>query len=338
MLPFIDGHLSWPDEGVLFMRARDGAALREHAFRGLVYEQTFKPDADALSRAGIAAAADEQRRYPLVLVLPPRQRDEARALLARAVERTSAGGRVVACQHNNEGARSMEADLAQLAGPVGTLSKNRCRVCWTQPLDRSWNTALAEAWTKLDQPQRIADGRFVSRPGLFAWDRIDNASMLLARHLPADLSGRAADLGAGFGYLSAELLERCALIHALDVYEAEARALEMARVNLSGFASRVDIDYLWHDVTGGLERSYDVIVTNPPFHTGGRHDRPDLGQRFISVAAEALRPGGTLWLVANRHLPYEAVLSSSFGRVRTVVQTGGFKIVEAARDAARRHA
>jgi len=271
----------------------------------------------------------DARTYPLILVLPPRQRDEARALLARAVAMTTAGGRVIAAQHNNEGARSMEADLTQIAGPVTTLTKNKCRVCWSGPLMAAADPALASQWSELDAPRAIGDGRFVSRPGVFAWDRIDTASALLAAQLPANLSGRAADLGAGFGYLSAELLARCPKIETLDVYEAESRALDLARKNLSSFEARTAIHYHWHDVTRGLTQTCDVILTNPPFHTGTRHDRPDIGRSFIRAAAAALRRGGQLWLVANRHLPYESVLDASFGNVRIVAQAHGFKIVVA---------
>ncbi|HEY5810869.1 MAG TPA: class I SAM-dependent methyltransferase [Povalibacter sp.] len=331
LLPFVDAHLPWPDTGVLFLRARDGSALHARPFPGLVCEQTFKPDADALLRAGFTVSQETERKYSLVLVLPPRQRDEARALLARAIASLEPGGRVIACQHNNEGARSMESDLAQLAGTLTTLTKNKCRVCWTGAISEPANADLAAQWRLLDAPRPITDGRFVSRPGIFAWDRIDTASALLAQHLPGNLRGRAADLGAGFGYLSVELLNRCPQIRALDVYEAEARALDLARENLAPLAAQADIQYRWHDVTAGIDQHYDVIVTNPPFHTGSRHDRPDIGRRFIAVAAAALRTGGSLWLVANRHLPYESVLDESFGKVTMVKQAGGFKIVSAVR-------
>jgi 16S rRNA (guanine1207-N2)-methyltransferase len=43
-----------------------------------------------------------------------------------------------------------------------------------------------------------------------------------------------------------------------------------------------------------------------------------------------------LWLVANRHLPYENVLSENFDVVRTVVQQHGYKIIEAVRSRASR--
>jgi 16S rRNA (guanine1207-N2)-methyltransferase len=329
-LPFTEGRLSWPSSA-MFLRARDGWSLRQQPLPGLVCEQSFKPEADALAQAGFAVNLETaQRTHDLVLILPPRQRDESRALLARAVGMIKPGGRVIVSQSNDEGARSTEADLGKLTGDIESMSKNKCRVFWTASLAQL-NAPLVTEWQQLDAVRPIADGRFVSRPGIFAWDRIDVASRLLAEHLPASLSGRAADLGAGFGYLSAELLTRCPGIKSLDVYEAENRALELARVNLKSYESRATIDYRWHDVSGGLPDEYDVIVTNPPFHAQRGIDRPDIGKRFIAVAADSLRPGGKLWLVANRHLPYEAVLSDNFDSVRTVVQQHGYKIIAAVR-------
>ena len=148
--------------------------------------------------------------------------------------------------------------------------------------------------------------------------------------MPRGLEGAAADLGSGYGYLSSELLARNPRIASLDLYEAERRALDLARANLAPHAQRVALGFRWHDVTTGLDRRYDAIVSNPPFHAQGRADRPDIGRRFIAVAAEALEPGGRLWMVANRHLPYEAELAKQFARVRTVAQDNGFKVFEAA--------
>lgn len=332
-LPLIEGQLAWPDRGALFIRARAGAPLQARAWPGLVCQQTFQPDAAALERCNVRVLTHDldgaTDLYPLVMILPPRQRDEARALLARAIRSTQPGGRVLACASNNEGARSCEADLGRIAGPLTTLTKNKCRAFWTAPLPGPQDAALADEWLQLDAPRPIADGRFVSRPGVFAWDRIDVASQLLAEHLPPGLAGRAADIGAGFGYLGVELLQRCTGIVGLDVYEAERRALDLARRNLAAFESRVEIRYCWRDVTAGLTDRYEAIVCNPPFHTHARADRPDVGRRFIAAAAQALRPGGRLWLVANRHLAYEAALGAGFERVRIVTQQHGYKIVEA---------
>lgn len=333
LVPFATGALDWPrNEAALFLGARSGAALDALAGPALVCEQSFRPAVDLLQQAGRAPrlpVAVGDVRYPLVMVLPPRQRDEARSLLARAVDSCAAGGTVVACMPNDAGARSSESDLKALAGLSGSLSKYHCRVYWAKKDAATINTELLAAWRTLDEPRPILGGRFVSRPGVFAWDRIDQASALLAQNLPASLVGHAADLGCGYGYLSVELLQRCPGVTALDLYEADARALELARLNLAATAPQIPLDFHWHDVTRGLPRRYDLIICNPPFHAQGSMDRPDIGRAFIAAAAEALLPGGRLWLVANRHLPYESVLDARFGSLRMVTQAQGFKVVEA---------
>jgi len=333
LLPFATGMLAWPDARVLFVNARDGWPLHAVPRQRIVCVQDFKPHADALQRGGLTIATRiDDESFPLVLFLPPRQRIEARAELARAVQR-AIGGIVVASIANNEGARSGEADMRRLLGSVQSISKNHCRVFWASVSDETLDRALLDEWSQGDAPRAIADGRFVSRPGVFAWDRIDAASELLASRLPDDLSGHGADLGAGFGYLSSEVLARCPRVSSLDLYEADARALELARTNLSVANARravpAKLDFLWHDVAVGLPRRYDFIVTNPPFHVG-RADEPQLGRAFIAAAADALQARGRLWLVANRHLPYESVLDERFATVRTVTIERGFKLIEAA--------
>ena len=51
---------------------------------------------------------------------------------------------------------------------------------------------------------------------------------------------------------------------------------------------------------------------------------------FLRAAHRGLLPGGTLWLVANRHLPYDRILTPLF---RTVEEIGGdavFRLFRAA--------
>lgn len=332
-VPFETGALALPASGrVLFLRARDGYRLREMARTGWVCEQSFRPFAEALERSGLHLAEQgSTERFPLVLLLPARQRDEARALFAQAVSRVAPGGVVLAAVPNAEGAKSAEGDLARLAGPVQQLAKHKCRVFWASPSDDRVDGPLLASWLALDAPRRNEAG-YVSRPGLFAWDRVDAASALLADHLPADFAGAVADLGGGYGYLSTQVIRRCPAVTAIDVYEAEARALEPARLNIEEAqresGRHIETTLHWHDVTQGLPRRYDAIISNPPFHQG-REDLPALGRAFIQAAADALRPHGRLWLVANRHLPYEATLAARFENVRTVTVQEGFKVIEA---------
>jgi 16S rRNA (guanine1207-N2)-methyltransferase len=131
-----------------------------------------------------------------------------------------------------------------------------------------------------------------------------------------------ADLGAGWGYLSNAALEKAPRISRIDLFEADSRALACARKNVAAPQAA----FHWHDVTTGIPETYDHIITNPPFHTGQAKD-VDLGRAFLTVAAKSLKRGGTLHLVANRQLPYEAHLESLGLRSRLIAETHGFKVI-----------
>src|SRR3546814_14676013 len=104
---------------------------------------------------------------------------------ALPISRLQPGGIVVASAANDAGAKSHEADLARIAGPLVSRSKHKCRVFWTQPGAGGGDATLATQWRTLDAPRPIAHGRFTSRPGGFPWDPHHAASPLLAAHPPA---------------------------------------------------------------------------------------------------------------------------------------------------------
>lgn len=341
--PLIEGALAFPAEGEgAFLGARAGNWLASPFAGRIVCEQDFRPFHDELAAAGARLAPASgpagvpdplAGRFPLVLALLPRQRQQSRAVLARAVMMAGQGGRVLAVQANNEGARSAQADLEALAGPVQVITRNKCRAFWTGSL-AGGGSGPGAAWMREGSLQTVIGGDWWSRPGVFSWDRIDPGSALLAECLPPRLAGHAADLGAGWGWLSAQLLERCPGIARLDLYEADAGALEPAHRNLGqvlGQAGRdVPIHLHWHDVSRGIAGRFDVIVSNPPFHQG-RAGEPTLGQDFIRSAAAALETGGSFWMVANRHLPYEATLAHCFAEVSLLATAGGYKVFRAVR-------
>jgi 16S rRNA (guanine1207-N2)-methyltransferase len=228
---------------------------------------------------------------------------------------------------NNEGAKTVENDLKALAGNISSQSKNKCRVFWARVDATRADAALIADWRQLDAPREIEEGRFVSRPGVFAWDHLDPGSRLLAQHLPATFKGKVADLGAGFGFLSDEVLKRNPAVTHLDAIEAEGRALDMARQNLATYGDKVG--FHWLDATKPIPGPYDAIISNPPFHATDRADRHDIGKAFIVSAARALVSGGQMWLVANRHLPYEETLNSVFKSVSVAAENGYYKVFRA---------
>lgn len=313
---------------IALLNARPGAGLPRPGWH---LEQDDAVAVARLRAAGLAVAAPGEAAgaFDAVIVIAPRSRELCRILLARAAALAGEGAGIVAVAGNQSGAGALRTDLTALAGPLLVLAKNRCKVLCSAP-GAARDGVLAARWSALDSPVRI-DGGWWSRPGLFAWDRIDAGSALLAAHLPGDLTGAAADLGAGFGFLAVSLLQRCAGISRVDLFEADRRALAPARLNLEARVPGRVAAVHWHDVAGGLPGRYQVIVSNPPFHAGDRADRPELGQAFIAAAAAALAPDGSLWLVANRHLPYEATLAARFAELDRLADADGYKVLRAGR-------
>lgn len=289
--------------------------------------------ADGLERQGIRAQPLESLPaggFDEVWLLPDRQRECQLGELAEAWSRLRPGGRLRVSLPNDWGAKWLENAWRAVAGaPLESLSKHHCRVFSTVKPASGWNETALSAWQAAAALRRLPESGCWSRPGLFSWDRPDAGSVLLAEHLPETLAGQGADLGVGWGFLSMELLKRCPELTALDGYEVDARALEPARRNLGNVLVPVRPRLYWRDVTAGVGLAqYDFIVTNPPFHEGRDAD-PALGQRFIAAAARALKQDGELWLVANKHLPYEPLLLELFVESAAVAQTAGFKVLRA---------
>jgi len=290
----------------LFLGAEPHPALRDWPdLRGW---QPFKPRADAWDAAGMARTDGlPDGTWPAVLVLPGKSRDETWSWFALARDRLEPGGSIIAAMPNTAGASRFEKELAKATGHVTSVQKHKCRAFHATD-DGRWNEDVFHHWRALGGLREIPGTRFLTQAGIFSCDHIDPGSRLLADHLPGSIRGVVADLGAGWGYLSDTVLRRCPHIERLDLFEADARALVCARHNLAGHGR--EIRFHWHDVTAGLSETYDVIVMNPPFHTGQTADI-GLGRAFLTSAAAALRRGGQLLLVANRQLPYEAALTAA---------------------------
>ena len=113
----------------------------------------------------------------------------------------------------------------------------------------------------------------------------------------------------------------------LDLVEAEAEALDCARRNVTDPRTQ----FHWADALAWKpETPADAVVCNPPFHSGRAAD-PALGAAFIRAAAAMMTTSGTLWLVANRHLPYAQVLTDSFREVEEIGGDSAFRLTRAAR-------
>ena len=270
------------------------------------------------ARPDLARTADQAGSSGLFaasVVFLPRAKALARSLLSDAAKSTS--GAVIVDGAKTDGIDSVLKEMRKRTAIGGVISKAHGKLFWFDASDAElsdWQTDTT-----------LADG-FRTAPGVFSADGVDPASRLLADALPEKIGAAVGDLGAGWGYLSARLLEREG-IKTLHLVEADHAALSCARANISDPRAQVH----WADALDwAAPERLDAVVMNPPFHTGRRAE-PDLGRGFIAAAARALAPSGRLWMVANRHLPYETHLQTHFAESGEFGGDGRFKLLRAAR-------
>lgn len=327
LLPFERGVLDRPrpDQPFLFFNAEPlpGWAPSVRAFqdnRGRFLD---------LQAAGFSVepAFDAGEGHHSALVLSSRFRALNEHHIARAIAGTQTGSLVVVAGEKTAGIASLRKRVAGLVEIEDALAKHHATVFWFRvPAQKD---AVIASLMPTEPP--LAEDRYQTGVGQFSAGEIDPGSRLLAEALPGDLAGTVGDFGAGWGYLSVEAASRCPDIASIDLYETSHAALAAARGNMERLAPDCRAGFHWRDLTHEpVERRFDAIVMNPPFHDGRRAE-PAIGSTFIKAAAAALKPGGRLLMIANRHLPYERALSTAFRRMAWTREADGFKLFEAIR-------
>lgn len=252
------------------------------------------------------------------VVFLPRARDQARAWLAEAAANLAPGGRIWVDGQKIDGIDAMLKELRGLTGVDSVESKAHGKI-FRLPGPADW---VPQSWAARDL---TAAPGFTTRAGVFSADGIDPGSALLAAHLPERMPTRVVDLGAGWGWLSAQILARPG-VEVLHLVESDATALDCARLNITDPRAR----FHWADATAfSLPEPVNGVVMNPPFHAGTRSGDARIGAGFIAAAARLLTGAGRLWMVANRHLPYEPVLARHFAEVQEIGGDTRFKIITA---------
>lgn len=279
--------------------------------------QTFYPDHAMLAARGINVTPVVEAACDNALVLCHRAKAATFDLIAQAASLTRAGGLVCIDGAKTDGIESILKELRGVIPDMQVYSKSHGKLIW---FTRPESLPDIEAWR--DVTYLFPNG-WTTHAASFSSDGPDAGSKLLAGAVPP-LKGRVADLGSGWGYLSGEALKSEGVTE-LHGFEADYHAVQCAKNNVQDPRAQFE----WCDVSAQTGAGFDVVITNPPFHVSRKPD-PALGASFIRKAADMLKPKGSLWMVANRNLPYEAVLEERFHKVQTATQTGGFKVIHAA--------
>jgi 16S rRNA (guanine1207-N2)-methyltransferase len=273
--------------------------------------------------AGLSPAS-----FDLVLSHLPRGRAVQEELIRGAAWVLRPGGRFYFVANKRAGVKSAIAYTRELFGRCGVVrQKKGHHVALTvrppdlHPLPPE-DGYVTHSIT-LDGTETAAIGK----PGVFAWDRLDDGTGALVRAMEIGVKDRVLDLGCGTG-LAGLAAARRATEGLVLLVDADVRAVESARRTLEANGIANGEALLSDCGSAVLDRRFDVVVANPPFHQGVGVDY-EVARQFVRDAARVLCRGGRLFLVANRFLRYPDLIRETFGNLSTVYDDSRYHVLTA---------
>ncbi|MGW3634247.1 methyltransferase [Streptomyces sp. NPDC005122] len=221
----------------------------------------------------------------------------------------------------------------RILGPTRTsLAEKKARLIFCTPFQGL--AREANPWPyRYQLPDGVGQvsGRTVTNhAGVFCADRLDVGTRFLLQHMPRSRGAeRVVDLGCGNGIVGTAIAlanPEAEVLFVDESYQAVASARETHRANAEGGAEFLVGDGL----TEIPAESVDLVVNNPPFHSH-QATTDATAWRMFSQARRALRPGGELWVIGNRHLGYHLKLRRLFGNSELVASDAKFVVLRAVR-------
>lgn len=238
------------------------------------------------------------------------------------------GGRLFLCGEKNEGIKTFIEKTARYFQDNVRATKEGTLYYAAITLQAILTDAAPDDndYPTLREIRQLNQTPWISKPGLFGWNKIDEGSALLVQHILAEFQHRPApenilDLGCGYGYLTLMTASIAAKKRVLT--DNNAAALLAAKANCD--AQHLSADIVAADAGNTISETFDLILCNPPFHQGFGTDG-DLTDKFLQQAKRLLSNKGTAFFVVNQFIPLEKKAAHLFGDITLLEKNKGFRI------------
>ncbi len=268
-----------------------------------------------VSSAAIVQPEPPPGPYAAAVLRLPKSRDEQLMAAHQCLAVLAPAGRLIVYGGNDEGIRSFHKHLAELGSVVTVAARGHGRILELARSDLSGHLLPRLA----DWRRHATAGQWVSYPGLFAGGSADPGTALLIGHLPPlPLAAKVLDYGCGPGAIAAAIRIASPGVD-LTLIDNDSVALVAAAENVAG--ARLHLADALTPPTG----AFDMIISNPPLHSGFKEDLSAL-HRLIATAPAHLTAHGKLVLVVQRRIALDHALASSFANVETTADDGRYRV------------
>ncbi|MFC9317134.1 methyltransferase [Streptomyces nigra] len=224
--------------------------------------------------------------------------------------------------------------FGRILGPTRTsLAKRKARLifCTPEPSVERPANPWPYTYTLPDGVGAVSGSTVVNHAGVFCADRLDIGTRFFLAHLPGGRGPRrVVDLGCGNGVVGTAVALANPEAEVLFVDESfQAVASAEATFKANGVPGHAEFR-VGDGMAGVPAGSVDLVLNNPPFHSH-QATTDATAWRMFTGARRALRPGGELWVVGNRHLGYHVKLRRLFGNSEVVASDPKFVVLRAVR-------
>jgi 16S rRNA (guanine1207-N2)-methyltransferase len=267
--------------------------------------------------------------FDIVLCHLPRGREVQRELIRGAACVLRPEGLFYFVASTKAGIRGAVAYTRELFGRCGVVRRKKgyhvAMAIWPTGMKApGWQDSYVTRKITLDGVETA----LVSKPGVFAWDRLDGGTARLVAAMAIDRSDRVLDLGCGTG-LAGVAAARRAPEGEVILVDADLRAVESARRTVEANGLDNGKAFISDGVSQVIkDEPFDAVITNPPFHQGREVDY-QVAHQFVRDSREVLRAGGRLFLVSNRFIGYEGLIREAFGNVATAWADSSYHVLTA---------
>lgn len=155
--------------------------------------------------------------------------------------------------------------------------------------------------------------RFVSRPGVFCYGRLDDGARALVECMEIEAGERVLDLGCGIGSNGIQASLLTGPQGEIVFLDSSLRAVALAELNAANCGLASFRTVASSGIGSLASDSFDVVLANPPYYAQGA-----IAERFIIDALQLLRPGGRLWLVTKNFAAVGTMVAETFGDAEAV--------------------